>query len=72
MFLCKSHINIKAASYDSFNFISEVLQCNFPHLQPYPHFGRKLKCIIVRDNLTNKVSKEIWRIRLFIAFKIKL
>jgi hypothetical protein len=55
-----------------FFFISEVLQCNFPHLQPSPHFERTLKCIIVRDNLTNEVSKEIWRTRLFIAFKIKL
>jgi hypothetical protein len=41
-------------------------------LQPSPHFGRTLKCIIVRDNLTNEVSKEIWRTRLFIAFKMKL
>jgi hypothetical protein len=53
------------------SFTFEVLQCNFLHLQPSPHFGQTLKCIISRDNLTNEVNKEIWRMRLFIGFKIK-
>jgi hypothetical protein len=72
MFLRKSHINIKAASYDSFlypkfyNVISHI--CNLPLTSD----ERCSKCIIVRDNLTNEVSKEVWHVRLFIALKIKL